>query len=178
MLSNNKKKGFTIFEMLVVMAIIAIIAVLVLARFKEGQKAYALSGATQRLAADIRQAQGMAVTGAETPGKTINEDIDISGYGIYINSNTSYVLFLNKKNDFSKKYNSDSVILKTIALPQDVTVDNVGASIFFVPPNPKTYINGDTIEETKKFTLTRGSNTQEVIVDKYGKIDIGKIDIQ
>jgi type II secretion system protein H len=84
----RSKKGATLFEMLVVMAIIGIIAILVLAGYRTAQKNYALSGASQRLMADFRQAQGMAIAGAEVAGYSPQ------GYGIYIQNANFYLLFI------------------------------------------------------------------------------------
>ena len=64
----KRNRGFTLLEMLVALAIMAIIAVLIFANYRQGQKNYVLTQVAQRFVGDIREAQNMAVTGAEVTG--------------------------------------------------------------------------------------------------------------
>ncbi len=164
----KRKRGFTLFEMMVVLSIISIMAILVLVRFREGEKQYALDQAAQRLAVDLREAQGRAVSGAD-PG------FAIAGYGIFINSANSYSLFLGTDKDSNNCPIADSYsTIKTVNLTNTISIDNVGSRIFFVPPRPTTCINGSPSEELVVFSLTRpGSSVlKQVKVTKYGNIQV------
>lgn len=165
-------------EMIVVVAIIAIIAVLVMARVRQGQKLYALSGAAQRLSADIREAQAMAVAGVETQGHAT-----IAGYGIYIEDANSYSVFLTDAMTAQKCPSGAITKIKTIDLAEEVQITAVkvnnffvpvatNPNVFFTPPEPKTCINGDSVNNTTmEITLSREGNNRTVSITTYGKID-------
>jgi len=152
--------------MLVVLAIIIVITSLVLANYRQGQKNYALSQAAQKLAADLRQAQGMAVTGTITPGQPLG------GYGIYIQDSTSYYLFLNTASDGDGCPAGTRVLVKTITLSSGVTVAGIGTNAFFAPPEPRSCFNGTGTLAEISFVLTQDSNTKTVKVIKNGSVEI------
>lgn len=166
-----RNKGFTLLEMLVVLAIMGIIAVLILANYRQGQKNYVLTQAAQKLAGDIRGAQNMAVAGAEVSGYS-----QIGGFGIYINDANSYSLFLNTASNPANGCQTGAVSsppLKTINLPGGITINNTGTNVFFAPPRPLTCID-NVPKDSITYTLTQTSTgkTATVTVDKYGKIDV------
>ncbi|OIO47455.1 MAG: hypothetical protein AUJ32_03065 [Parcubacteria group bacterium CG1_02_40_82] len=176
LIGKRKVWGFTLFEMLVVIAIIGIIAALILVRYREGQKTYTLSQAAQILVSDLRQAQTMAITGADVKKPDGTDYPSIGGYGIYINDANSYYLFLNTNSDPLNGCPQGAVpevILKTVNFSSGITIDNTASNVFFAPPSPKTCIN-NTSQNSIPYTLTQTSNgnTTTVTVDKYGKIDV------
>lgn len=87
---NNKvfeREGFSLVEMLAVIAIISILALIVLPNYRAGQQQLALSRSAQKLAADTRMAQEMAMAMKELVGSSIP-----AGYGIYIDfGNNSWI---------------------------------------------------------------------------------------
>lgn len=162
--------GFTIFEMLVVLTIITLIAVLVLVNYRQGQKQYAVAQAAQGLAADIREAQGRAITGA-SPG--VGSGV-YAGYGVYIQSATSYIMFYSDK-DANNCPSGTQTPMKTVSFPGKVSIDNVGSRIFFVPPQPNTCLKDSSGAPINSITFTLSGETgqtKSVLVNKFGKIDV------
>ncbi len=165
----KQNRGFTLFETLVVLSIIAIMAVLILARYRQGQQSYALEDVSQRFVSDIRHVQAMAIAGAETK-KPDGTDYNVKGYGLYILNSSTYYLFLNT--DSSRVWGAGlSVIVETKEIPNSVLVNQVGSSVFFVPPDPATYINGSNNDAAIDFVFSKNGGTRTVSVNSYGKID-------
>jgi prepilin-type N-terminal cleavage/methylation domain-containing protein len=168
----KSKKGFTLFEMLIVMAVIAILAVLILTRYRSGEQQYKLSQAAQLLAADLRQAQNFAIAGVQNTGFS-----NIGGYGVQLSAANSYRIFLTDSGAQScgsigptKQYIKDvSLPSKIIFIPGDV-----GKEVFFIPPYPKTCLNNNPslTEQTFTFLQEGGSDTSSVYVNIYGIIEI------
>lgn len=176
---KNTRRGFTFIEILVVIFITALLSTLILVNYRSGQQRYAVNSAAQKMAADLRRAQNLALSGTLMPsGCTIGTDCS-TGFGIHVDSTSQYKIFYNKPGmpgGWQYKYRSNppvpSVDLPggTVSLPSGVTV-NTGNDVFFTPPDPTTYINGDNFG-SRTFTLTAGSNTRTVIVNSSGRIDI------
>ncbi|MDD5589742.1 MAG: prepilin-type N-terminal cleavage/methylation domain-containing protein [Candidatus Portnoybacteria bacterium] len=163
---SDFKRGFTLYELLVVLAIVSLLSVMVVARFRAGQKNYALANAKQAFVATVRQAQSMATSGTEMPGYDT-----IGGYGVYVQSANSYILFFNTNSGKEHQGGSGSVAINTVNLTNEITVSGAGNTIFFLPPQPVTYLNGETTLESLDFIFTREGNNQTVRVTKYGSID-------
>jgi prepilin-type N-terminal cleavage/methylation domain-containing protein len=164
----KRTRGFTLMELAIAIAIMGIIAVLILARYREAQKNYILSQAVQQFVGNIRQAQNMAVTGSNVPGQP-----QIGGYGVYIINTTSYQLFINTTSDNNGCPSGSRVLInQPINLPSGVSIDNTTTNVFFAPPRPKTCVNGNSANSIT-YTLRLSSSTRilTVTVDKYGKID-------
>lgn len=167
----KKNRGFTLLEILVVLAITLLVAALILANLRSGQKKYQLAELAQGLASDLRQAQGMAISGAQTTGFAT-----IGGYGVRVTSASSYEIFLT----------SSSVSCDSIASRQSVKVVNLSSpvqftnsaspinEVFFIPPRPLTCItvNNSTSQTQITFTLSGNGNQANIVVNNAGKIDI------
>jgi len=141
-----KKLGFTLVEVLVVLSVTTLLSTLVFSSYKDSQKRYALVQDAQKLASDIRRAQNMSVSGTETPGKC-SRDSSCYGYGVYIEKGSDFYLIYADKDGDSLHSGGDETI-ETIFLHKMVVVDSVSSpngkmDIFFKPPAPVTYINGD-----------------------------------
>lgn len=183
LIGKRKMWGFTLFEMLVVIAVISIITILVLVYFRPGEQQYKLSQSAQQMLVYLRQVQNRALSGAD-PGE------DISGYGVYVENEGTYSIFYNPKSETSNKYVGSSKIIETIKLYQSITISNVeldgdssggiNKSIFFVPPQPLAFIDGrdpDNQAESSKseiiITLTgTGGATSKISATEYGRIEI------
>ncbi|OGZ40681.1 MAG: hypothetical protein A3B04_00575 [Candidatus Portnoybacteria bacterium RIFCSPLOWO2_02_FULL_39_11] len=160
---RNRAGGFTLVEMLVVISIIVLISGSILAGYNTGQKRYSVATASQRLMVDIRRAQNMALAGA-TQGAIIP-----AGYGIHTDSNSQYFLFYNTA--AVKKYTfGASAVMETISLPTGVSISPLNEDIYFVPADPKTYINEGALTQ-QSFTLNNSDINQTVTVHDSGMIE-------
>lgn len=169
-----KNRGFTLVEALVIIAIILTISVLTLVKYRSGQENYALAQSAQKLMADIRQAQGMALASAETSGVS-----KIGGYGVIIQSQSSYAVFLSTGSlslPQQCRATADQQDIKTISLPSQIIFDSadVGKEVFFIPPAPRTCLNNTANQTEVVFTFKKIDlqNQKQVKVTRYGQIEI------
>lgn len=141
----KKEKGFTIIELLVVIFIIGTMSSMVLAGYRRGQHRYALSGDIQKLVANLRKAQNMAMSGTGVYG-------EYCGYGIQFDYSlypTSYRLYADKALDCDSTnymYDAGDDIIETVNLSSRIQIQSASYNpldIFFLPPDPITFINGD-----------------------------------
>ncbi|MBU1102102.1 GspH/FimT family protein [Patescibacteria group bacterium] len=148
-----------------VIFIIALLSVLTIANYREGQKRYAVDSAVQRMAADLRRAQNLALAPMD-----LGAAPSPRGYGINTNSSNSYLFFHHDSG--SRRYSGGaSTILDSIFLPAGVTISPVNSDVYFIPPDPTTFLNGAS-SGSLVFTLTNGSYSRQIIVEAGGKIDI------
>lgn len=155
--------GFTLIELLVVIFIISTISGSVLIGSWRSQDQYYATKAAQKLTADLRRVQNMALVG-KLQGATSPE-----GYGIYVQSASQYLVFYNT--DSSKVYGAASRILETVVL-EKTDLSPIGANVFFTPPDPITHING-VANGSQVFTVTSGLASKETIAYASGRIDTG-----
>ena len=161
---NNQKTltGFTLTEIMVVVFIISLLAGLSLASYWRGQKIHSVSSVAQKLAADLRRTQNMALAGRTQQGGAVVP----RGYGLYTQSLTQYLIFYNMP--ANNQYSGGSTVVETIVL-ENVSLSPSGVSIFFDPPDPTTYFSGSS---PQVFTLASGNFSKTVTVYAGGRIDI------
>jgi len=164
MTRNHKQRGVTLIELLVVIFIISLISGSVLYSSWKGQDQYYVSQSVQKLAADLRRTQNMALSG-QTQGAVMPR-----GYGLYFVSASRYYLFYNTSADLVYAAGA-SVLLETINLTNNVVVSPVAQSIYFTPPDPTTYINGANAGSLV-LTWTRVVRSKTSTTYSSGKIDI------
>jgi len=166
---KQKQKGFTLIEVIVVIAVIGLIVTLVFANYRSGTRSSNLQAAAQGLVTDIRTAQNMAMSSSKY------EDEVPCGYGIHFMSNNSYFLFRDIDGDRqcstnNKRYNPElgEEIGRVINLPADIDLKTESAflrnDIFFMPPDPVVFFDGQQI-----------IGTTEVIVHEHGNIENQKV---
>ena len=162
-MSLKSDAGFTLVELLVVMFIIVLLSGSVMAGYWSGEKSHAVLRVAQQMTADLRYVQNLALAGSA------QAEVIPYGYGLYAPTSGQYLLFYNV--DSVKTYVAgESVILSNVNLT-DTTLSPAGATIFFVPPDPTTYIN-DLSSGSQAFTVSSGSYSKSVTVYASGKIEV------
>lgn len=189
-LSEKNINGFTLVEMLVVMAIIGIISVVTLANYRQEEKKLSLSRSAQRLAQDFRSAEEMAMAGEKFYGQ-----FPLGGYGIYlIKDSNSYILFADC--DADGKYGAGNLTcsdctggpcvpnvytekIKDLTLEDGVLISDLAPisvfsdlNIVILPPDPKITITPLSPDNYATTTLTFNGGTKQVIINTAGLIDV------
>ena len=109
---NQSKGGFTIIELIIAIAIVALITGIVLVNYRVGQRQQTVRAEAQKLASTLRDAQNMALAGRTYlhPGQT-EEKVPEYGYGVYVDdTNNKYTLFANYCEPDYKDFASTSCI--------------------------------------------------------------------
>ena len=161
------KQGFTLIELMVGIAIIAIMTGIFLINYQSSNRRSSLTFATQKAANGIRTVEGYAmglklgVGGANPPG-----------WGIYFPANTSsYYIFTD--NNANNYYDSGELYQKDIFTKGVLTGMGASTTIVFIPPDPLVYINNSTTSTStvKLFDYIVGSQ-KELEINPFGLVDI------
>ena len=146
-----KEKGFTIIEILVVVAIVSILPLIVISNFPQIKLQFAMLRVTYKFAQDLRRVQDLALSSVQyRDAFGVIQPID--GYGIYLNidilGNKKYIIYADKSPG-NQYYDDLDYIIDTIDFSQTEPgiiiqqLNNVfgnSVSINFNPPNPNTTI--------------------------------------
>jgi prepilin-type N-terminal cleavage/methylation domain-containing protein len=172
-------RGFTLFELLISVFIIVLLAGAIFTGYRRHEKTLALKRAISKLIQDIRRAEAMAMSAQQHNG--INPP---GGYGAYFNkldSLTSYIIFADSDGDY--KYDGGNEFVEEIEIEKGIEISqlvireaNTGNLFFgdelwfvFIPPDPKVIVNGFDNREAL-IELTSGSASQTVQVNVLGLI--------
>ncbi len=126
---SKKNKGFTLIEMLVVIAIIAVISGVIVVNFRESSDIHKLQRSAQIVVQGIREAQNMSLSSTEIDGEVYNY------YGVHFNKQnpTSFYIYASE----NMVYNSGEEV-KTIELETEVVIDSLSGGnklgMAFIPP--------------------------------------------
>lgn len=158
-----KNRGYTLVELLIVVAIISIMSVMSFAGYGTSQKNVILRQEAQKLVLDLRRAQNMAMNVSQLS----SSEIPLGGYGIrFVLSSGSYTIYADTDNNatysgageiFIARTLSSSVIISGISTGINLGSLNPASpvDINFVPPDPKVKINTNNNYFTK-ITLRYG----------------------
>ena len=192
--------GFTLLEITVVILIISLLAVIILANYRGGEKQSALLRSTHRLAQDLRRAEEMAISSRKTPPEFGEEVFPQGGYGIYFEIDPAapkgYHIILFADCDGEGDYddwggsltcasstisegNSLNETIETITLEEGIKIQKLQVDSFpvdflpitFAPPDPTVTIAGGN-ESVITLCLKDNENiTSTITVNKAGLID-------
>ncbi|MFH1207286.1 MAG: prepilin-type N-terminal cleavage/methylation domain-containing protein [Patescibacteria group bacterium] len=188
------QKGFTIAELLVVMAIIGLMTTLVLVNFQAGRRSTELRSAATKLLQDIRLAQSYTIAGNSisycqggstaneygsclvatpncgTPGECKNTT-PTNGYGIYIGSQDNYQIFGDTEPDGILNTSVDYQVIH-----QDNTSDNIYITGYKVySPSSETTYDPATVPVSVLFSPPEG--TAKLYINNSLNTDYTNLDI-
>ncbi len=148
----KKQAGFTLVEMITVVAIIAILTVIVVANFQGAEDKTNLRLGAEEFAGVLREAKNLSVAQQrETSADPLHSNPDVGvppgGYGIYVTTSVStpnqYTLFadMDESGSFTLE---DREYAETLNLPEGIVFDHIefagmenqsSAAIIFLPPS-------------------------------------------
>ena len=174
-LTKNREKGFTIPELLVVVAIIVLMTGLILPNWRSGEKTLALNRVVHKAGQDVRRAQELALR-AQAHNCSVGA---MRGYGVYFsqNSHTSYIIFAECSGNFEYDQGMDDII-ETLSLESNIEIASVNpspaVSILFIPPTPLVFIKPeDPLSTQISFQRIDGVEGMKILdINSKGVIDI------
>lgn len=154
------KRGFTIIELIIAIAIIVLIAGIILVNYRVGQRQQTLQAEAQKLASILRQAQNMALAGKTYECET--GKLEPQDYGVSLINEDTYQLFVDCNNDdhFSSIPIPPDIVLETIDLPQNITLGTDCVAFVFSRPRGDLAFSID-----KHFRVTLAGNTKTITVN-------------
>lgn len=190
--SPKNSIGFTLIEILLVIAIIATFSTFIFINYRKSQPTYGLLAMAQKINFNLRKVQNMAMNSNE-----FNGSVPRGGYGIYFSANESggiysYIIFADSNG--SKTYDSSLEKVEEIKLDAGVqsslisivtcsppapcsTSHPASGYIIFIPPDPAVIIGSsnpidNATELSVTLTLESSSVARTIAINKVGKIDI------
>lgn len=145
--SLRSQRGFTLVEMLVVVAILAMLSALVVANFRNTEKTNAVRLGAEQFVGALREAQNyaMAQKRMELVGDPPVSEVPAGGFGVYVDlsvlsGDRTYILFADWNNDAS--YSGGAEEIRTETLPRYAKIASIKGdgvslgklSVIFRPP--------------------------------------------
>ena len=165
MLVNTKQNGFTLFEMMVAIAVMAIITTTVVPEFNSMRERHKIRGAAETIASDLQLARSEAI-------KT-NQDVSLSFNG---NGTTQWCYGINDTNGCNCEVNNAcQVDGTTIRVASSADFSNINLTTNFTAqtttfdPDRGTTNSGTT-------TLTANGKTVKIFISAIGRISFCSTD--
>lgn len=181
-------KGFTLVEILVVVAVIFILSLIILPNYRSSASQFTLVRAAHKMAQDIRRASEMAMSAKECsppPASCpVGGGVPPGGYGFYIDKGVddSYKIYADSGSPPGPERYTSGEEIETIYLEKDVYIkdfnpSSANFSINFKPPAPTIKIKDGGGIDKDNVTITialraDSSKTKTIKINKAGLIDV------
>ncbi len=198
MIKKQKQKGFTLFEITVVVSIIVLLSTIFIASYRGGEKQFALNRSAHQLAQSLRKAQEMAMSSQKTSPSFGSETFPKGGYGIYLHEgSSSYILFADCDNDAvydesgpalscaaATEGNPYGEKVEEFSLEEGIFISNLSLKspenslyITYFPPDPVIKINYDSDPDSDADSVSvslnfEGGQPKTIYINTAGLIDI------
>jgi prepilin-type N-terminal cleavage/methylation domain-containing protein len=170
---NKNSIGFTIIELLVVVAVIGVISTMLVVNWRQGEKQYLLQRTAQEMVQNIRKAQDMALTSSR-------HECEIpDNYGVYFTTQSpgSYKIFADK-NDNNQYDGADSDV-ENIDIESGIEISALSSEpklhLTFSLPDAFVYISPSATSATitiKRTGLSCPDYCKEIKIMDTGRITI------
>ncbi|MFA6376209.1 MAG: prepilin-type N-terminal cleavage/methylation domain-containing protein [Candidatus Paceibacterota bacterium] len=167
--ANIAKTGFTLIELMTVMAIIFIMSILAVSNYHQGGSQVVLDVEANRFAQDLRRVQEWSMAAHQVAG------VAKKGYGIYVSAvSGSYIVYTD--NNGNGIYDAPSELYETVVLDKKVEISSCTpnpASVDFMVTSPVTKINGGdatTVQKVQIWLKNNHNMKRTVTVNKAGLI--------
>ena len=165
---KNSQKGMTIIELLIVVAIIAILLGISFWGYHKRGEELSLRRVAYQMMSDIEKTREMAMSAR----KLSSGDRPEGGYGLNLDTASpgQYVIFADLGTSPDKTYNGSSEAVETISLGTKIVIQGIkiGSSpknvvnIVFIPPSPDVYINTLSPSAPVEITLALKSDSSKI----------------
>lgn len=155
--------GYSILELLVVVAIISVLFVVVFSNFPSIKLQLALSRAAYAFEQDLRRAQGMSLSLAEYNLQPVK------GFGAHVDllNNKQYIVYADSVPD-DQSYTGVDYIVNTVELENGIIIKEINniigntVSINFKPPNPIITITPTPSQNNVKVVFAIASDLTKI----------------
>jgi prepilin-type N-terminal cleavage/methylation domain-containing protein len=168
---KRRASGFTMVEILTVLALITLISAVMFANYRQGNQQFVLESDAYLFAQDLRKAQEMALSLREITGQ------EPAGYGVFIRENDlGYKLYADTVVPANAKYDALDYTIQDVSFSRNVYVKSVATgqlSVNYAPPEPITVITdlgGQVAEATVTLGMQGSEKTKKIVVTRGGII--------